>query len=117
MSKSQLEDRFLNLLMESVDGLEAPTREVRFHKSRRWRFDFAWEAPKVAIEINGNGYGHSSIAGRFRDSEKTREAQALGWTVIPVTSKCLSTRHRDDTIDAVIRIISEKFETYLAGNC
>ncbi len=34
-------------------GLPKPAREYRFHRERRWRFDFAWPDYKVAVEVEG----------------------------------------------------------------
>lgn len=28
-------------------------REFRFHPTRRWRFDFAWQPEKLAVEVEG----------------------------------------------------------------
>ena len=61
--------------------------EHRFHPTRRWRFDLALPAEKVAVEIHGFGRrgghagAHHSITGRRRDMQKLREAAALGWVV------------------------------------
>ncbi len=30
-----------------------PTREFRFHPTRMWRFDFAWPAYRLAVELEG----------------------------------------------------------------
>lgn len=44
-------------LMLKVSSVGTPEREFRFHPERRWRFDFAWPDVKVAVEIDGGGYG------------------------------------------------------------
>ena len=51
MSKSDLEAQFLFQIRAC--GLSIPEREVRFHKTRRWRFDFAYPEKLLAIEIHG----------------------------------------------------------------
>lgn len=70
-------------------GLPTPTKELRFHETRRWRFDLAWHNLKIAIEYEGGVYvpgtGHSSGKGIERDIEKQNEAQLLGWIVIRCT--------------------------------
>ena len=48
---SELEDSFAVWLR--LEGLPCPAREYRFASLRRWRFDFAWIAEKVAVEIDG----------------------------------------------------------------
>ena len=71
-------------------GIPEPVRELRFHPSRRWRFDLAWPAWKLAVEVDGGTYargrasGHTSITGMARDREKDAEAAILGWTVIRI---------------------------------
>lgn len=65
----------------SVQGLPAPEREYRFHPTRKWRFDFAWPALKVAVEIEGRGR-HQTFTGYAADCHKYNEAVALGWRVL-----------------------------------
>jgi len=70
-------------------GLPDPVREYRFDASRRWRFDFAWLAPRVALEVEGGTYSggrHSRGSGFEKDAEKYNRAAILGWTVIRVTT-------------------------------
>jgi very-short-patch-repair endonuclease len=76
-------------------GLPEPERELAFaaELGRRWRFDFAWPAHKVALEIEGlvvmrvNGElqvkgRHASITGFKEDCEKYAWAAVLGWRVL-----------------------------------
>lgn len=72
-----------------IVGLPAPETELAFAKSigRRWRFDVAWPALKLAVEIDGgvflqSGGRHSRGAGYRADCEKMAEAAILGWTVL-----------------------------------
>lgn len=59
-----------------------------FHPDRNWRFDFAWPAFKVAIEIDGRGR-HQTVDGVRRDHEKQRAAVLRGWRLLrfPATDK------------------------------
>lgn len=64
--------------------------EHEFHPERKWRFDWAVEEIKLAIEYEGgildpNG-DHRSVKGMSRDIEKYNAAQALGWRVIRITA-------------------------------
>lgn len=67
--------------------------EYKFHPTRRWRFDYACEKLKIAVEIEGNvfAYGrHNSPMGYIKDLEKYNTATAMGWSVIrftPLTTK------------------------------
>lgn len=67
-----------------AEGL-TPEREYIFHHKRRWRFDFAWPAQKIAVEIEGgiwNGGAH--VRGQHFESDcyKYAEAVILGWRVM-----------------------------------
>lgn len=62
--------------------------EFRFHPTRKWRFDFAYPAHKVAIEINGGVWKrgrHNRGTGYIKDLEKLNAAQILGWIVLQFT--------------------------------
>ncbi len=67
----------------------APQIELRFHPTRRWRFDFAWIGPKVALEVEGGHWvrgRHVQAQGYEKDCIKYSEAAILGWKVIRVTT-------------------------------
>lgn len=69
-------------------GLPEPEIEVRFHPVRRWRFDFAWPALQLAVEVDGGtwvGGRHNRGAGYERDCEKLNAAALLGWRVLRFT--------------------------------
>lgn len=62
-----------------------PEREFYFAKPRQWRFDFAFPAIKLAIEIEGgtwSGGRHSRGSGMETDMEKYNTAAMLGWHVL-----------------------------------
>lgn len=68
--------------------LPAPTREYRFHPTRKWRFDFAWPEALVSLEIDGatwTGGRHTRGSGFESDCEKLNEAAVLGWRVFRAT--------------------------------
>lgn len=61
--------------------------EYHFHPTRRWRFDVAIPALKIAAEYHGGLFmnrrgGHQSVKGARNDWEKLNEAQMLGWIVL-----------------------------------
>lgn len=73
-------------------GLPLPVAEYRFAPPRRWRFDFAWPALQVALEVEGGlwVYGrHNRAAGFLADSEKYNTAAVMGWRVIRCEPKQL----------------------------
>lgn len=71
--------------------------EYEFHPARKWQFDWAITALKVAVEYEGifkkdkSTTGHTSISGVMRDIEKYNHAQLLGWKVIRVTANNYTT--------------------------
>ena len=63
--------------------------QVQFHPLRRWRFDWAHPASKVAIEIHGGIWIHGrhvTGAGFWGDRIKMNAALRLGWKVFELTS-------------------------------
>jgi very-short-patch-repair endonuclease len=64
-------------------------KEVKFHPSRKWRFDYAIEDLQVAIEYEGlmsKKSRHTTISGFTGDTEKYNEAQSRGWKVLRYTA-------------------------------
>lgn len=91
MPPSSRELHFLRALRAHPFGcrLDAPVQQLVFHSSRKWRFDFAWPAYMVAVEVHGGIFvkgGHNRGRGLMNDCEKLRAAAVLGWTVLPVGS-------------------------------
>ena len=69
-------------------GLPIPQPEFRFHPVRRWRFDYAWPASLIAVEVEGGAWTrgrHTRGKGFIADLEKYNEAQVLGWVVLRYT--------------------------------
>ena len=65
--------------------LTDPVREHRFDDVRRWRFDFAWPALRVAVECQGGTFapgsavavgGHTTGSGIHADLDKYNAATA-----------------------------------------
>lgn len=68
--------------------LPEPVREHRFHETRKWRFDFAYPAQKLAIEVEGgvwSGGRHTRGSGFTKDCEKYNAALMNGWRVYRCT--------------------------------
>ena len=76
-SGSPSEVEFAAQLRDALIDFE---REWCFDESRRWRFDFAWPAAKVAVEIDGDVH---RLKHRFSsDREKGNAATIAGWRVL-----------------------------------
>lgn len=87
-------------------GIERPEREFRFCE-RRWRFDYAWPAAKVALEVEGgvfSGGRHTRGAGFVADMEKYNTAVRLGWRVLRCLPEHLHAQQTTDLVRDVIAI-------------
>ena len=70
-----------------------PEQELKFHDTRKWRFDYAWPKHKVALEVEGgifSGGRHTRGVGFLKDMEKYNEAVLLGWRVFRVSVPALT---------------------------
>jgi hypothetical protein len=89
---SRLEARFMRI-WEAAGGPPLE-REILFHPERRWRADFAHIPSRVLFEVDGGvfSYGrHTRGAGFVADCEKHLAAWLLGWSVVRLTSRQLTT--------------------------
>lgn len=71
-------------------GIPEPVKEFRFDQERRWRFDFAWVPPMIALELDGATWvqgRHTRGKGYANDCEKLSVAAAEGWCVIRATTQ------------------------------
>ena len=116
------------LLAVRAAGLPVPLTEYVFAPGRRWRFDYAWPAFMVALEIEGGTFGraitvdagsvrkggrsvplaagtrvrvggrHNSGAGLEADAHKYNRAAILGWLLIRATTRMVD---NGDALDAL----------------
>jgi very-short-patch-repair endonuclease len=105
----------MNAVDEIVFFLNAnsisPHRELRFHPTRRWRFDLAVPSLMLAIEIDGGVYKggrHTSGAGFTRDCEKVNEATILGWRVLRFTTGQVRNGYAFDAIERMLEKINHE---------
>ena len=106
--QSKLEQYFK--LQAIAAGVEPPEEEYRFHPTRRWRFDFAWPAQMLAVEIQGGTFSagrHTRGAGYQGDCDKLNAAQILGWSVLLGTSQ---TVHNGNLLDDVKTFLNKGLE-------
>jgi len=74
-------------------GLPAPLFEYGFLKDRKWRFDLAWPEERLALEVVGGlwmGGRHNTPEGYLADMEKFNSAACLGWRILFVTPKAIT---------------------------
>ena len=84
-------ERAFDTIWKQLGG-EAGQQEYRFAPPRRWRFDRAWPAERVAVELEGGVWSkgrHVRPAGFEADVEKYNAATAHGWRVFRITAKML----------------------------
>ena len=91
MTKSKLEAEFALAWRVFGNGAEYVS-EYKFAASlkRKWRFDFAFPAEKVAVEIDGGQYAYRG--GRHNtdaDRDKLNHAAVLGWRVLRFSGSML----------------------------
>jgi very-short-patch-repair endonuclease len=68
-------------------GIET-VKEYKFHPVRKWRFDYAVPAHKIAIEVEGGAWTHGRHTrpqGFINDIEKYNAATLLGWRIFRTT--------------------------------
>ncbi len=71
-------------------GLPLPETELKFHPTRKWRFDYAWPDRKIACEVEGAVWvqgRHTRGSGFVKDLEKYNTAAEMGWRVVRVTTQ------------------------------
>ena len=84
-------------------------REVKFHPTRKWRFDFVFPPEfKIAAEVEGGVFsfgGHSRGKGYEKDCEKYNEAILLGWRVLRFTTDMVK---RGEALQTIERALDAK---------
>lgn len=97
-------------LVWEVYGIPKPETEVRFHPSRRWRFDYAWSDKRVAVEIEGGAWSggrHTRGSGFIKDMQKYNEATRLLWQVYRFTPQQLRSGEAQAYIKEVLKPTSK----------
>ena len=77
-----------------VQWIEEYRFAVQF--GRQWRFDFAWPALKIAVEIDGGIWtrgAHGNPADIERNMTKGNDAVLLGWRVLHFTPEEVQSAH------------------------
>jgi hypothetical protein len=89
-------------------GLPQPETEYRFHNTRKWRFDLAWPAQKIACEVEGGTWingRHSRGSGFMADCEKYNEAALYGWAVLRVTGEHIRSGDAVRLIEKILNVV------------
>ena len=87
---SHLEARF-EIEVLPLLNIPYPQVQYKFHPTRRWRFDYAWVAERVAVEIDGGQWQvHGGRHNTDADREKLNAAAELGWRVLRYSGAMLN---------------------------
>lgn len=87
-------------------GIPAPVVEYRFYPGRRWAFDYAWPAKRVALELEGGawtGGRHVRGKGYEGDCQKYNAAIEQGWRVWRLTWDMFDRGEFLEAIAAMVR--------------
>lgn len=111
---SKAEIAFRSYWDEHYEELFPMVSEYKFHPVRRWRVDFVNHSYKLAVEIQGIGYGHGgSVKSLQKDIEKHQQLAILGWTYFPIlASEC--TKRIDVAILPVLEWINTRTQLRLS---
>ena len=89
-----------------IDGSE-PEQEYVFTGEAAWRFDFAWPQVKVAVEVDGFGFGHQAQQRISQNNAKRNAAVAEGWRVFVFDSRLLGSHaNAEDAAHQVMSVLS-----------
>src|SRR5262249_54327951 len=86
-------------------GLPEPIAEYAFHPTRKWRFDYAWPAWSIAVEIEGgtwSGGRHTRGKGYAEDARKYNAAAEAGWRVFRFTTEMVLTGEALSVLERVL---------------
>lgn len=89
-----------------AQGLPMPEAEVRIIPGRRYRWDFAWPAAKVCLEVQGgvwSGGAHGRGWGVTRDQEKLNLASVAGWRTLQRQPRQVMTAQTADWLREMLR--------------
>lgn len=93
-ARAKAEEQAQLFLAAIGSRLPSPVREYRFDETRRWKFDYAWCAQRVALESEGGVFvagGHNRGAKFVKDCEKYNAATLAGWRVFRIPAHLLTT--------------------------
>lgn len=79
--------------------------EYRFHETRKWRVDFAFEEKRLAVEVEGGGWingRHNRGAGMQKDIEKYNALTLAGWRLLRFTGQDIKSGHALATIESAL---------------
>lgn len=110
-NERKLEDKFESLLKQSKIPY---VTQYKFHKTRKWLFDFAILENKIAIEVQGglfmNGR-HTRGIGYCKDAEKFNMGIIEGWRIF----KACGGKQNFSNLDIVFNQVKELWQSEQNG--
>lgn len=109
MKEDSNKEASLLFYMKALGGgkIPSPSKQYKFHPTRKFQFDFAWVDKKVAVECDGGRYqfggGRHSSPG---DYDKLNEAAILGWKVIRFLNEQID-KDPSKCVDTIIRALND----------
>lgn len=105
-SAVQTKQRY-NLFCKAIES-EFPgcIREYRFYPTRKWRFDHAWPAHAIALEVDGGVWTrgrHLRPKGFIDDMKKRNTATFIGWRVFNVTHEDIKTGYAFELLTKIFK--------------
>lgn len=91
-------------------GIRGFEREYKFDPARRWRFDFAFPADRVAVECEGAIWTqgrHTRGSGYSGDLEKYNRAALLGWRVLRYSLEMIESGQALREIETALETVKE----------
>lgn len=88
------------------EGWPVPQAERALIPGRRFRCDFAWDAARVVVEVQGGVFvagRHSRGLGQVTDMEKFNLLTLAGWRVLQVTPRQVGDGTLRDLLARVFR--------------
>ena len=82
--------------------------EVTVVEGRRFAWDYAWTTIKLAVEIDGFGFGHQSQQGMSQDNEKANLGVLNGWRLLRFNSRDLGSKEK---VDHAVRLVAAVIES------
>lgn len=107
MSKSELEEQLDFQLRSARLVFE---REYQAVPSRRFRWDFAFPADDLLVEVQGGIWvkgGHSTGRGITRDCEKLNCATLSGWRTLAVTGEMIKS---GEALQVILKVLEMQNE-------
>ncbi len=89
-------------------GLPDPTVELRFHPTRKWRFDYSWPEHQIALEEQGGLFSngrHSRGAALLDEHEKLNAAAVAGYRVLFATPQTIKSRELAVVLCALLKAV------------